>query len=370
MDWVQQVERENSTGHESAEGVVATADGFCVFGHTNSRRPGVDQAWVLRFGMAPPPRWERTYGAGERVTGTLSRAMASLPGGGFIVVGEQESVGRLFLGWLLALSPEGEVLWERTLGLAEGSALQAVAVLEDGSIVAGGSQSREGWVVRVDSRGEVLWDVQLPQLERVTALVALPAQRVAVLGTAETSSVALGVSRLFLLESDGRVTAEKRFPEGVQGELVSMALLPEGGLIATGRQRQSAPDDDRLWVVRMDPRGELLWEYLPEGTSDEAGLAITALPDGGAVVLGYNWKEMLVDREAKVWRFSADGRLVWQQSYGGAKEDLGTGIARLADESLVVVGMTTSQGAGKTDLWTFGLSPEGQLLWEETFGAK
>jgi hypothetical protein len=38
-------------------------------------------------------------------------------------------------------------------------------------------------------------------------------------------------------------------------------------------------------------------------------------------------------------------------------------------ESLVVVGSTTSKGAGKTDLWTFGLSPEGHLLWEETFGA-
>ncbi|MFY0582756.1 hypothetical protein ACN28S_58345 [Cystobacter fuscus] len=95
--------------------------------------------------------------------------------------------------------------------------LNAVSVLEDGSIVAGGAQEREGWVVRMSSRGELLWEVKLPQLEHVTALVALPAQRVAVLGTAETSTVGPGISRLFVLESDGRATRETRLPAEGQG---------------------------------------------------------------------------------------------------------------------------------------------------------
>ncbi|HZH17403.1 MAG TPA: hypothetical protein VE057_23815 [Archangium sp.] len=60
IDWARDVERENSTGHESAEGVIATGSGFSVIGQTNSRQPGVGQAWVLRFDKAPPPRWERT----------------------------------------------------------------------------------------------------------------------------------------------------------------------------------------------------------------------------------------------------------------------------------------------------------------------
>ncbi|WP_238536538.1 hypothetical protein [Stigmatella aurantiaca] len=119
----------------------------------------------------------------------------------------------------------------------------------------------------------------------------------------------------------------------------------------------------------MDPRGEILWEHVPEDPQVEAGRAITVLPDGGIVVAGFSWKEVLVDREAKVWRFSAEGSLLWEKFYGGARNDMGEGIAHLADDSLVVVGSTLSKGAGKTDVWTFGLSPEGDLLWEETFGA-
>ncbi|WNG20952.1 hypothetical protein [Cystobacter fuscus] len=367
MGWAREVERENSTGHESAEGVVANGSGFSVVGYTNSRQPGVQQAWVLQFEKAPPPRWEHTYG-GKGTLGTLGRAIALMPGGRLAVAGAEGVAGGGFRGWLFVLSPEGNVLWERTPGHDGVNGFHAVSVLEDGSIVAGGTQDGEGWVVRMDPRGQLLWDVKLPRIERVTALVALPAQRVAVLGTSESSTTGLGISRLLLLEADGRATGENRLPAEGRGELAALALLPDGGLIATGRLSRPGSTDWNLWVVRMAPRGDTLWERVLEGSDVEAGRAITPFPDGGMAVVGYSLKE-LVDREAKVWRFSADGSLLWQQSYGGAGDDMGDGIARLADDSLAVVGSTTSQGAGKTDLWTFGLSSEGQLLWEQTFGS-
>ncbi|MFY0522654.1 hypothetical protein ACN28I_05420 [Archangium gephyra] len=368
VEWARDVQRDNSTGHESAYGVIATGNGFSVVGQTNSRQPGVAHAWVLRFDKAPPPRWERTH-AGNGKLGAASRAIASMQGGGLVVAGTEYVTGGGFQEWLLALSPEGDVLWERTPGREGVNGLDAVVVLEDGSIVAGGAQDREGWVVRMDSRGEVLWDVKLPRLARVTALVALPAQRVAVLGTAETSTTGPGISRLLLLESDGRATWETRLPAEGQGELYALALLPDGGFAATGRLSRPDSMDPSFWVVRLGPRGELLWEYVSDQTEVGAGHGVTVFPDGGFAVAGNWWKELLKDGEAKVWRFAADGRLLWQQAYGGAENDSASGIARLEDGSLVVVGTTMSKGAGKTDLWTFGLSPEGQILWEETFGA-
>ncbi|HEX5753524.1 MAG TPA: hypothetical protein VFZ09_45425 [Archangium sp.] len=369
VEWARDVQRDNSTGHESAHGVIATGNGFSVVGQTNSRQHGVEHAWVLRFDKAPPPRWERTH-AGNGKLGAASRAIASMQGGGLVVAGTEYVTGGGFQEWLLALSPAGDVLWERTPGREGVNGLDAVVVLEDGSIVAGGRQDREGWVVRMDSRGDMLWEVKLPRLERVNALVALPAQRVAVLGVTETSTVGLGVSRLLLLESDGRATVETRLPTDGRGELEALALLPDGGLVATGSLSRPDSMDWSFWVICMNARGEPRWEYVSELLRMDAGSALTVLPDGGVAVVGFWWKDLFKDdREAKVWRFSADGRLLWQRSYGGDKDDSGSGIARLEDGSLVVVGTTMSKGAGKTDLWTFGLSPEGELLWEETFGA-
>ncbi|ADO69358.1 uncharacterized protein STAUR_1554 [Stigmatella aurantiaca DW4/3-1] len=370
MEWARDAERDNSTGHESAEDVVATESGFSAVGHTHSRQPGVHHAWVLQFGAAPPPRWERAYG-GKRAlgTGVLGRAIASLQRGGLIIAGEEEVSVNRFRGWLLALSPEGDVLWERTPGHEGVNGFNAVSVLEDGSIVAGGDQDGEGWVVRMDPRGELLWSVKLPQLEHITALVALPAQRIAVMGTAEISTTGPGISRLVMLESDGWARWEKQLPAEGRGELDALTVLPDGGFVAAGRLGRPDSTDWSLWVIRVDPLGEILWEHVPEDPQVESGRAITAFPDGSVVVAGASWKNLLADQEAKVWRFSAEGSLLWQQSYGGDGYDAGEGIARLMDGTLVVVGSTSSKGAGKTDLWTFGLSPEGELLWEETFGS-
>jgi hypothetical protein len=369
LEWAQEVEQETNTGHESAEAIVSTGKGFTVLGHTNSLRPGVREAWVLQFDGAPPPRWERTYGKGKLGTSTLGRAIASLPGGRLVIAGEEGGVGG-FQGWLLALSPEGSALWERTPGQVGVNGLNAVAVLEDGSVVAGGREEREGWVVRMDSQGQLIWKVRLPLLDRVTDLVALPAQRVAVVGTAESSTSGLGLARLMLLGSDGRALGEKQLPTEGKGELYALALLPDGGLVATGSLSRPDSSDKSFWVVRLELGGEILWEHVLEesGFHMEAGRDIAVFSDGGIAVVGSSLKEMS-EHEAKVWRFSADGRLLWQRSYGGAGTDMGAGIARLEDESLMVVGMTTSPGAGKTDMWLFGLSPQGQLLWEETFGA-
>jgi hypothetical protein len=49
-----------------------------------------------------------------------------------------------------------------------------------------------------------------------------------------------------------------------------------------------------------------------------------------------SWREGLRDRETRVWRFGADGSLLWRQEHGGGGDDLAHDIARLEDESLVV----------------------------------
>src|SRR5690606_4611683 len=136
-NWAREIERRNSTGHESGEAVIASEGGFSVAGSTNSAQPGVQRAWVLRFDGAQRLRWERTYGSKP---GTLGRALASRPGGELVIAGEAQVAPERFQGWLLALSSGGDVLWERTPGHEGFNGLTTAAVLEDGSITAGGTQ--------------------------------------------------------------------------------------------------------------------------------------------------------------------------------------------------------------------------------------
>lgn len=370
MDLARDVEQRNRTGHESAEAVIATSGGFAVVGHTNSRPPGVYQAWVLEFdGAVLRPRRERTFGAGLGSTprASFARAATPAPGGGMIVAGELEVERDRFQPWLLALAPDGAPRWERTPGAAGLNGLTSVVALAGGALLGGGVQDGAGWLVRLSEAGELLGERRLAQLERVTAMTALPERRFAVAGISETSTTGLGTSAVLAFEEDDRPAWEWRLPADRRGELHAVAATPDGGLIAAGRTRVPGSPDWGLWLLRLDAKGSVIWEHLPADATVEAGHAVAMLPDGGVAVAGDSLKG-LADRDARVWRFRADGTLLWRKSYGGDAQDLARGIARLADGSLVVAGSTMSRGAGKTDLWVLRLSEDGELSAQETFG--
>lgn len=90
------------------------------------------------------------------------------PDGGFVIVGSTESTdGDVSFnhgmrdGWLVRLDPEGNLLWERTLGGSLNDAIYSIAITSDGGyIVAGATASSDGDVT--ENKGQTdLWVVKL-----------------------------------------------------------------------------------------------------------------------------------------------------------------------------------------------------------------
>src|SRR4030043_419229 len=58
----------------------------------------------------------------------------------------------------------------------------------------------------------------------------------------------------------------------------------------------------------------------------------------------------------------------WARTYGGTGGDYAEGIQQTSDDGYIVVGYTTSFGAGLTDVWVLNLDYSGNVLWEKTYG--
>lgn len=367
MELAHNVEQRNRTGHESAEAVAATTTGYAVAGQTNSKSPGVTQAWLLSFeGTATRPRIDRAYHSGF---GSIARAIATTSDGGLLLAGEVEGRKDRFQPWVLSLSPSGEPRWERVLGRPGLNGLTSAAALSDGSAIVAGAQDEAGWLVRISDSGATLWFHRLPELEDVTALVALPDKGFAIAGISETSTTGLGTSHLITFDEQQQPRWKWQLAPDDRGELRSLAALPDGGLVAAGRVQAPGSDSWGLWVVRWDAKGTILWEHRPQDATVEAGFAVVALADGGVAVAGDSLKG-LNDRDARVWRFGPGGELLWRKSYGGDAQDLTRGITRLPSGEFIVVGSTMSGGATKTELLILKLSQRGELIEQKLFGGQ
>ncbi|MGB9842411.1 MAG: hypothetical protein ACPLKZ_06815 [Candidatus Bathyarchaeales archaeon] len=59
---------------------------------------------------------------------------------------------------------------------------------------------------------------------------------------------------------------------------------------------------------------------------------------------------------------------MWTQTYGGSSSDFGRAVVQTSDGGFAIAGSTLSFGAGFDDAWVVRTDANGRLLWNQTFG--
>ena len=164
---------------DTAFGVEKTADnGFIIVGSSDSDdvdisdNKGSYDFWVLKISSSGTLLWEKSFGGTEI---DEARAITSTTDGNFIIVGDTRSSdvnvsnnnGAADL-WMLKISPEGNLLWEKTIGATGFDVARSVSKSQDnGFVISGSSRSSDGgytnqgqndaWVLKTDANGNILW---------------------------------------------------------------------------------------------------------------------------------------------------------------------------------------------------------------------
>ena len=117
--------------------------------------------------------WEKTFGGSEI---DEARAITSSNDGNYLIVGDTRSddlnisqnAGAADL-WLIKITPEGTLLWEKTIGGTNFDVGRTVSKTQDnGFLISGSSRSSDGnlttnkglndaWVLKIDSGGDIKW---------------------------------------------------------------------------------------------------------------------------------------------------------------------------------------------------------------------
>jgi len=142
----------------------------------------------------------------------------------------------------------------------------------------------------------------------------------------------------------------------------------DNGFIIVGYVESFTTDDKAVYLVKTDSMGEIEWSHSYGDTQDDEGNDVIQTPDGGYLVSGYtkSYGAGLTD----VWLIKTDstGEIQWEKVIGGAKNDVANSVIALENGEYVVVGSTSSYGAGSSDCWLLKTSSEGEILWNMTLG--
>ncbi|MFI5166959.1 MAG: PKD domain-containing protein [Thermoanaerobaculales bacterium] len=281
--------------------------------------------------------------------------------------------------------------WATTVGQAEASVANVAPLAVTGFARAyGGSKADEAYFVRqvgsnyvfegtTDSFGLGMLNPWLTELDGNGNLILQQ-----VWGTAQTvagivnptpdGGYAISLASqtnpfvLIKLNSSFASVWQKQYGNGGEGLVSAVVLgdnsfLIEGTSIHTSGMGLSFVDT----VIKTDSSGNIVWQK-QFSSSAPITLAFGQLADGsfisvGTIALGSSYSNINI----LVVKLDSGGNISWQKSYGGPAQDYAFSALSISGGYLIS-GLTTSFGAGKSDVVLLQLDSSGNLAKQETIG--
>jgi hypothetical protein len=352
--------------------VCQTNDGgYIVAGRTQSFGTGTTDFWVLKLFSNGDIEWQKTYGGSSYDSASSIQQTGD---GGYIVVGSTTSFGAGYSDILVfKLSSAGDIEWQRTYGGSDSDSAGSIQQTTDGGyIVAGGTSSfgaRDGdiWILKLSSEGDIEWQRTYGGSDSDGAGSIQQTTDGGYIVAGGTSSFGAGNGDIWILKlsSEGDIEWQRTYGGSDYDNAQSIQQTTDGGYIVAGGTSSFGAGNGDIWILKLSSEGDIEWQktYRGDEYDYQDANSIQQTTDGGYVVAGsHSSFGIIKGRDFWILKLLSNGGIEWQKKYGGVFGDLARSIQQTDDGSYIVAGETSSFVAGTyEDFWIFKLSSKGEL---------
>ncbi len=295
--------------------------------------------------------------------------------------------------WAVRINDEGEILRARCLGgSANEFANDAIATSDGGYLITATTYSNDGdvnynhgnadvWVVKVNDNAEIEWQKSLGGAGAEMDAKVLETEDgnfiIASSGNSTDGSLHLqhGGSDIWVVElsSTGNILRQQCY--GGTGNEFAGAIAMQAGNILGLTATTSSNDGDvsgqhggaDVWFLQLNEKGKIISEHCFGGTDSDQARDIKSIEGGGWLLAAATYSQD-GDVSGNHGRYDAwlielntVGNLVWQQCYGGTKDDLPNALLLTQDKHWAICGYSHSKSDdltknyGESDVWVFQL---------------
>ncbi|MEZ4962064.1 MAG: caspase family protein [Saprospiraceae bacterium] len=204
--------------------------------------------------------------------------------------------------------------------------------------------------------------------EKAFGITATYDGKIAVIGSSTTEPAQKTDALFLLLDANGQ--QQKSTLLGGSGDDILRAIAPtyDGGYILAGQTNSFGAGKEDGWLVKLDEKGDTLWQKTAGYHRKEFFNDIIQTADGSLVAVG------AIERsEGKtdmwVYKMYPDGPMKWQQFFGSKGTDEARAVAEDAAGNIAIAGIT-AQGKGGRNIWLFIVDKEGKPLYHQIFGSR
>jgi len=266
-----------------AYSIQQTSDGgYIVAGKTSSFGAGSGDVLVLKLSSDGSIEWQKTYG---RDYSDEAHSIQQTNDGGYIVGGDIAIRGWNI--WVLKFSFNGSIEWQKSYSRSNINRARSIQQTNDGGYIVAGKIGEniyvlDIWILKLSSDGTIEWQKTYggSQPEEASSIQQTNDGGYIVAG--QTESFGAGNVDILVLKfaSDGTIEWQKTYG-GSESEIAhSIQQTSDGGYIVAG-----AGSYDFL-VLKLASDGTIEWQKTYGGSQYEGASSIQQTNDGGHIVAG------------------------------------------------------------------------------------
>ena len=328
-----------------------------ISGDKTEANAGGTDCWIIKLNSMGSIVWQNTIG-GTLDDGTWNIQQTS--DGGFIMAAysssnisgdktENSQGGSDY--WVVKLTSTGLIAWQNTIGGTNNDWIYSMDLCGDGGYILGGysysgisgdktednigiTTNSNYWIIKINATGDILW---------------------------QNSIGGIYDDKAFSVEQ----TIDGGYIIGGYGTTALASTLDklEGGLGGLD-----------YWVVKLNNTGSIEWENTIGGSAEDYLYSIDLTPDGGFILGGYSTSSISGDKtdlsfgseDYWVLKLNSSGNILWQNVFGGLSNDRLRNIQSTIDGGFILTGHSlsgisgnkTEASLGSYDYWVIKLFPD------------
>jgi uncharacterized repeat protein (TIGR02543 family)/uncharacterized delta-60 repeat protein len=281
-------------GEEVAYSVQQTADGgYIVAGYANSFG-GYYDLWVLKLFPDGSIEWQKLYTAVESDSIDIPCIQQTADGGYIVTVDNFDTTGYQF--WIMKLSSDGTIEWQKGYGKTGWDGVQSIRQTTDGGYIVAGYTSPvwgmpDAWILKLSSNGSIEWQKTYgTKSGRDNAYSIQQTNDGGYIVAGCTDSFGAGYEDVWVLKlfPDGSIEWQRSYGGIGPDTAYSIQQTSDDGYIVGGETCSFGVDSyEDFWVLKLSSTGDVEWQKNYGTNWDDYGRCIQQTTDGGYVVVGY-----------------------------------------------------------------------------------
>jgi len=246
---------------------------------------------------------------------------------------------------------------------------------DGGYIVAGitysfGAGGEDFFLVKTDAYGNVQWAKTYGGTNSDFRLRVQQTSDGGYIVVGETYSFGVGFTDIILIKTDanGNLQWAKTYGGGgFEGDTYVQQTSDGGYIITTGSTSFGVGGYDVL-LIKTDANGNLQWAKTYGGGGNEGAIYVQQTSDGGYILLGGTTSFGAGSYDLLLIKTDANGNLQWAKTYGGGGFEWTSHAQQTSDGGYIVAAWTPSFGAGGYDAFIIKTDANGNIIWAKTYG--